>query len=289
MGSYNETCMLSNLPILEGEKVFVMVLQRTPNDQRSRFKHYTYGDWSPTPICFVADYSGYGSVDKSTLDVEYKDIIPLFDDYLNFNKHIQKSNLPFWDFIDEVSKGHVSVKLYDGAYMPFSLAFISMEVLGQMLKEFKIGRRSKKATYSEMMETFTKAIWNKAIHNSFCNIRILDNQYGELGDLFFDMNQTPIVETESMTCFYGPLLATSFGDSDFDPLEHIQQERKTNIKNVSINNMLYIWVLQRLFWKAGKTFCIPSGSGQVLDFSATTCLEKIKKSRIKSLKEANNG
>ena len=79
MGSWNETCSLTNLPVLAGEPVYVMFLQETDREIESICEHFKY--WSLLPFMFEAEYDDYGLVRN-----EKGDLIPFM---LNaFKKHL---------------------------------------------------------------------------------------------------------------------------------------------------------------------------------------------------------
>lgn len=79
MGSWNETCSLTNLPVLAGEPVYVMFLQETDREIESICEHFKY--WALLPFMFEAEYDDYGLVRN-----EKGDLIPFM---LNaFKKHL---------------------------------------------------------------------------------------------------------------------------------------------------------------------------------------------------------
>lgn len=57
MGSWNETCAISNLPIGYGDDVIVMLLVQQPHDG---FVCYATDWWKPLPIYFEGKYDDYG-------------------------------------------------------------------------------------------------------------------------------------------------------------------------------------------------------------------------------------
>lgn len=62
MGSYYQTCALTNLPIIDGEKVYCFLLLRTL--PRFVSECWPTHDWSLTPYIFEGEYDGYGGVDN---------------------------------------------------------------------------------------------------------------------------------------------------------------------------------------------------------------------------------
>lgn len=62
MGCWNQTCALTNLPILNGDDVYTFILIQTPN-ARTSLCHPT-AFWEPMPLFFEGKYNDYGSVDN---------------------------------------------------------------------------------------------------------------------------------------------------------------------------------------------------------------------------------
>jgi hypothetical protein len=82
MGSYNGTCAITNLPILGGEDVYVMLLL----EGRSYDKyigHHCYSNtyYTPLPLMFEGKYNDYGSVESCGGDF-LEDIIEIIKDNL---------------------------------------------------------------------------------------------------------------------------------------------------------------------------------------------------------------
>ena len=75
MGVWNETCMLSHLPILDGEEVGGVLLA-----QKNDSKRTSYPDeiWQPISPVIVKEYDGYGRVagiqERSDLEICYRNM-----------------------------------------------------------------------------------------------------------------------------------------------------------------------------------------------------------------------
>ena len=63
MGCWNNTCVLTNLPIHEGEDVYVFPIKEI-NQDRHRSFCYTSALYNPTMISFEAKYNDYGAGEK---------------------------------------------------------------------------------------------------------------------------------------------------------------------------------------------------------------------------------
>lgn len=68
MGSWYKTCGLSNLPILDGEQVYVFpIVQNLDITERC----YSTAFWSPVMIPFLSEYNDYGVGTNSHQNIEY--------------------------------------------------------------------------------------------------------------------------------------------------------------------------------------------------------------------------
>lgn len=59
MGCWNETCMISNLPIMEGETVGAVLIAKTGNPVGTS---YPDEEWTPISPVIMGEYDGYGSL-----------------------------------------------------------------------------------------------------------------------------------------------------------------------------------------------------------------------------------
>lgn len=75
MGTWNETCMLSHLPILEGEEVGGVLLAQKNNSKRTSYPDEI---WQPISPVIMGEYDGYGRVasiqERSDLEVCYRNM-----------------------------------------------------------------------------------------------------------------------------------------------------------------------------------------------------------------------
>lgn len=62
MGSWNETCAISNLPILEGEDAYLLLLVKSPDYEEKAGYHNGYSLWTPWSIPLLGEYDGYGRI-----------------------------------------------------------------------------------------------------------------------------------------------------------------------------------------------------------------------------------
>ena len=73
MGTWNETCMLSHLPILEGEAVGGVLLIQKKDSKRTSYPDEI---WKPISPVIKGEYDGYGRVaglrDWSNLETCYR-------------------------------------------------------------------------------------------------------------------------------------------------------------------------------------------------------------------------
>ena len=84
MGCWNETCMISHLPIHEGEQVGAVILARVGDSHTSSHCDEV---WKPVSPVFMGEYTGYGSISVADDDYYAKKVMVA---YHNINK-----SLPF--------------------------------------------------------------------------------------------------------------------------------------------------------------------------------------------------
>jgi len=121
MGSFNETCGISQLPISYGDKVRVFILADTSK------LHYRQGNggycnsddrWTPYGLSFVGKYNDYGSVEKVkntyTSKLLFNNIISNIDQ--NYNEEeccpldLTDPNLGWTDIVDSISQEEIKMK-----------------------------------------------------------------------------------------------------------------------------------------------------------------------------------
>lgn len=88
MGCWNGTCMISNLPIIEGDKVVAIVLKKNGIVEQNKLNGYVYPTDELKPIgIFEGEYNDYGSIKNIS------DNYNCFEHIKDMNFDITKDNL----------------------------------------------------------------------------------------------------------------------------------------------------------------------------------------------------
>lgn len=111
MGCWNGTCMISNLPIISGEKVKLIFLKKGHDEYIGNAAVcYPVGLLKPLNMALTAVYNDYGSVEKIEEDWNYNIISKYFKEY--FKKGIrcdgtEKIKFELTDIIDAIERGEL--------------------------------------------------------------------------------------------------------------------------------------------------------------------------------------
>lgn len=114
MGCWNGTCMISNLPIIQGEKIKLMFLQKKFNEPKILGKSgYVYSTdlLSPAFLAISGEYNNYGSIDNIVEDWNFELIQNIL--YKRFGDRIyterSKNEIIKWgllDLIEGIERGN---------------------------------------------------------------------------------------------------------------------------------------------------------------------------------------
>jgi len=82
MGCWNGTCMITNLPILEGEKVKLLFLHKPYKDEENKSSYcYSNGIYHVGGLPIEAEYNDYGGVEEIVKDANYYLLEKYFQKY----------------------------------------------------------------------------------------------------------------------------------------------------------------------------------------------------------------
>ena len=130
MGSWYETCAISNLPIVDGDELYWLMLTKNPYTEFSRNGCYHYDFFFPRSIPILGTYADYGEVEEAkgeelfvqaVLDQFKVDLIPrLYRDYKEKDgspgrierlkrSEVTLENLTFDQLQNWLHEGHVFV------------------------------------------------------------------------------------------------------------------------------------------------------------------------------------
>ncbi len=145
MGCFNETCLISNLPIMNGQKVTMILLQ--PKDKAfvdgilCHSNHYA----DPAPVPFYGQYNDYGSVEEyhgPAMDIlvdEIKNILveKQWGDNTSHDIPVSKANFDMDQLLEASRESRLEVKMY-GKPTTLQYAFIHDCVMDKILNDYRI-------------------------------------------------------------------------------------------------------------------------------------------------------
>lgn len=138
MGCWYETCMLSKLPILDGDRVQILFLAKTPDNSRGRC--YSTAERMPLPFILDGTYDEYGSAELLS---DYKDYLKLwFPQYSSFNDVIDSSlqeDLLVEQRTIKINPDNNSVS-YETILVPCEHVFIRSDVYNELMSGFGVDR-----------------------------------------------------------------------------------------------------------------------------------------------------
>lgn len=143
MGCWNGTCMISNLPILSGEKVKLVFLHRPYKDESIYKSAYCYpnGIFHPGAFALDGEYNDYGSVENIIEDLNFTLINKYFKDKYKKIK-VEKEELSKFDLyniIEGIERG--SLELFDKEWLNkkshYNFVMIREDIWNNICKEHK--------------------------------------------------------------------------------------------------------------------------------------------------------
>ena len=279
MGCWNETCLMSNLPIMAGEKVAMMLLS-------NRFADVNYGPtgvltehddvWAP--ICFpiIGEYDDYGGIEnvKETEfhDKYFKSYVPFYTyDYRN-NTYTKYEYTTFQEFCDSVTREGLYVKSYkDESYVFVEHAFIHYELYENLY--FEVGSRKpygKDMPYAECVRRKIKKSLEK----------------------YFSLNEERR-QYETFLRFYDP-----YSTGYYNPLNYVVKQTKECPGEEIIEEMVRYIVWKQVMTKARQGYFSICGRGSqcremylhkiIADFITKYCEKYIEKHKESCTKEYEN-
>lgn len=159
MGCWNKTCALSNLPIYNGEDVYVFVLQESSDYDKGSFVHTSYL-YHPLLLPFESTYNDYGGGENS-FGVTFPLIMngirgSLIEKEVGENPYhdieVKRDNFNEENFFETIRENRLEIKTYDGVK---KVKFVMMrkdlvdKVLEEWVLEKFLGIENGEGVYKE--------------------------------------------------------------------------------------------------------------------------------------------
>lgn len=206
MGCWNETCGISQLPILGGDKVKLVVLVGGNSDFISGSgTSYINEIWSPISIPISGEYNEYGSLTEDSI-VEDEASAMLFDsikrywtqstheEWLSYvNNNNENPDLNLFEAIKYIERGKVTCKGYKGNEEKLGLFFILEDVYNACISYNPVVADFYKNEY--YYRHYHEAITND-IHRFYDSLQEVKNSYSDPTDL---MVNTMLAESKYIT------------------------------------------------------------------------------------------
>jgi hypothetical protein len=143
MGSWNNTCGLTNLPIISGEEVYVFPIQEVDN---SKYRSHCYSTalYKPMMVPFVAKYNDYGAGEECSgvaLDLFVEEMRrELVELEVGENQYhdiaVKRDDFDIDKFFEAVHKYRMFVKGWGTTDRPVYFTMIRKDVADRMWKEW---------------------------------------------------------------------------------------------------------------------------------------------------------
>lgn len=291
MGSWNGTCALTNLPIMSGEKVYVLLLQEGKHYDKYVGNHcYPNTYYQPLPLYFEGEYNDYGAVENchgefldDILDLVKEKLIE-FDEGDNqyHDIPVKKGNFNI-DLLfeaDHESRLFVEPSPYDKQKgidkIRLTHIIIRKDVVEKLLTDYKMeystpGKyRDKKTTYAEGLEQF----------------------YNEFSEQITERSKLLGLEFIDCSDFYkNPLVAYVFENArvaqeTVDIGKLIRKYFETDKLRLLYSNLAVIGVLSNFMGNGRYQWIKPSGSGsQNSEVTAQSLMSKLITQGVKGIKQ----
>lgn len=104
MGSWNGTCALTNLPILNGDKVALYILKKNSYTEDDVGGGFCYANcfYHPLPYVIYGEYDDYGTIENIEIDESWKILLDYFMRYQiegDLIENIERNNIPGYSII----------------------------------------------------------------------------------------------------------------------------------------------------------------------------------------------
>lgn len=141
MGCFNNTCGLSNLPIMRGDTVYIFPLMENYGDNYC----HTSAVWKPVMTPFIADYDDYGAGENCRgvslpffmLGIK-KNLVEMA---VGENEHrdieIKRDNFKIRDFFKACHRNRLKVKSYGVSDKAINFSMVRKDVVDKFWSEYK--------------------------------------------------------------------------------------------------------------------------------------------------------
>lgn len=291
MGSWNGTCALTNLPIMSGEKVYVLLLQESKHYDKYVGNHcYPNTYYQPLPLYFQGEYNSYGAVKNchgefldDILDLVKEKLIEFDEGKNQYHDIPVKKEIFDIDLLfdaDREARLFVEPSSYDKnegiEKIRLTHIIIRKDVVEKLLTDYKIEYstpskyRDKKTTYAQGLEQF----------------------YNEFHHEISKLSTTLGLEFINCSNFYkNPLVAYVFENSrvaqkTIDIAQLIRKYFGTDKLKSLYSNLAVIGVLSDFMSNGRYQWIKPSGSGsQNSEVTAQTLMSKLITQGVKGIKQ----
>lgn len=176
MGSWNGTCCISHLPILEGDRIICVPIVKSSGRYSNDLSGNCYADCVNYPFFFpiVGEYNDYGGMQNIENDTASSLMVIAFNEMIKGGSMFSNDVQDFGDaetIIGEIERGHIMTKDKYGQTMPqLDLFYIHEGVfkaivdrLGTEVETFYSSKVKGcyDATYAEYFEDSTNALEEK--------------------------------------------------------------------------------------------------------------------------------
>lgn len=240
MGCWNGTCMISNLPIISGEKIKLVLLQSGYNPNVIGHSGYVYSNevLAPAFLPISGEYNDYGGIENIIEDWNYK----IVDKYLKtkFGKILEidgdvNDDWELIDFIDGIERGEPKYKVNED----FTKCNLSSVMIRQDIWDVCVTNQSNGGEF-----------WNEDKYDAKDDDTI---PYHVNGNIFFNRHFDKFIESLGGKYFRSEYVFAGHGEGrsmmcNSDYIEYCIDERN-KLSHTNTSNLLDVrkqWIEHRL-------------------------------------------
>lgn len=160
MGCWNETCALTNLPIMAGDEVVVIPLVKKEGCGKN---YYWHSDASPLTLPIEGEYDEYGSIENIKIsDITLK-VLENMDLYILENEKYVPFTFTLEVFFDNLPQGNLFLKYYIDKYSELDMVMYHKGAYETVIKEMssRIPYQKKETIFECQKESLKKKLLKK--------------------------------------------------------------------------------------------------------------------------------
>lgn len=275
MGCWNQTCAITNLPILHGDAVVGLILVESSHNALSLSKYHTI-----MPFYFEGEYDDYGGVEKETgkmipvlmsaLSKKVVEVTPK-EEYVRSDIKVSREDFDFDMFITSSERGKLFVNLTsifnkEKKQVKVDHVQIHKSAFDDIIERYSFKyydyelRESKITNFDTVMSSFGAWVEKMNFRRTHGFIIANDDTSTEIGSLLSEVSHTTACPLLSARNMFSDIIKTKKG---IDGLYE------------SVENFIKVRLIQKFLMDTGRQIVVPGHLGQCNDTGVHELLASI--------------